>query len=155
MRWREVLAGAALALLGTGLWTTGFGLPALFGLALLLGGGFLAATGLRLARLRGTEAGPGVVEVVEGRIGYLGPEDGGWVALDLIERVEKRGTRWIVSTPDDTLAIPIGARGAEALPDALGPLPGFDAGRMVRAARSRGDATVWRREDGLAALPPG
>lgn len=153
-RWREVLAGGMLAAPGLWLWASSYGIPALLGLAMMAGGGFLALTGIRLARMR-DGGGPGVVEVVEGRIGYLGPEGGGWVALDLLERVEKRDRAWHLTTPDDTIVIPIGARGAEALPDALGPLPGFDGGRMARAARGHGDATVWMRRAGVALPGPG
>jgi hypothetical protein len=153
IRWREVLIGAAAIPLGAWL-PMGLGLPRLFGLALLAVGGFLVVTGLRRARFRNAADGPGILRTDEGRIAYMGPEDGGTVALDDLTEVafHRDPATWRLIATTGTLAIPQGAVGADALLDALAPLPGFDGGAMVRATRARGTGpiTVWRRDARLA-----
>ena len=160
-RWREALAGASGLAAGAYLLLAATGLPWLFGLALAGLGLVLLLSGLRRGRLRGAVPGPGVVEVVEGRIGYMGPLDGGAVALDALEEVlflrDPSGEgHWRLAPRDDRpVTIPEGAVGADALLDALAPLPGFDGGAMVRARASRAPRTiVWRRSPPRA-LPKG
>lgn len=156
-RWREAgIGGAALAL---GLWllATSAGLPWLLGLAATLVGAVLLPSGLRRGRLRGAQGGAGVVAVVEGEIAYLGPADGGRVAVEDLREVsfvrDARGARWRLAPADGpTVEVPDGAVGAERLLDALSPLPGFDGGAMVRARATPGTTIVWRR-DPLPALP--
>ena len=152
-RWGEAGVGVVALILGAWLWFGHAGLPALFGLALAALGAVLTLAGIRHARFATGAEAPGVVEVVEGRIAYLGPVTGGAMALDLIVEVAfRRAVRgeafWrLTDVEGKTLFIPEGARGGEALLDALAPLPGFDAGEMVRAVRRRrpGLAVVWRR----------
>ena len=157
-RWGEAGAGAALLASGAWLAAAAFGLPRLFGLAMLAAGAVLAVSGLRRARFGARADGPGVVEVVEGRIAYLGPETGGAVALDLLEEValvrSGGAPAWRLAAADGgAVTIPHGARGADALPEALAPLPGFDGGAMLRALGdpANGTRVVWRRRP-LAAL---
>ncbi|KIT17098.1 hypothetical protein [Jannaschia aquimarina] len=149
-RWREVIGGAGLVVLGLALWVGSAGLPALFGLAALAVGVVLLIPGLRRARFRGTADGPGVVDVTEGHISYFGPTNGGAVALDLLEEVSFDGAAraWrLEDSRGEVLVIPEGASGSEALLEALAPLPGFDAGHMVRAVRERAPTSrvVWTR----------
>ncbi len=160
--WREAMIGGAAILLGLWLLVTSGGLPFLFGLALVLGGAFLAFNGVRHARFRVEAEAPGIVEAVEGRIAYLGPVMGGTVALDDMSEVAFRRSAggeafWrLTSDSAPVLYIPEGARGAEILLDALAPLPGFDGGAMVRAVRGDAPATitVWRRPGPTLDLPP-
>jgi len=77
-------------------------------------------------RFRRAEAGPGVVQVVEGQISYFGPEEGGFIALnDLVElHLIDAAQTWLMVAQDDTrLEIPVAAAGSEALFDAFATLP--------------------------------
>ncbi|UWQ22718.1 hypothetical protein [Jannaschia sp. W003] len=161
LRWREAIAGGLAVAAGLWLWTVSYGLPALFGAALVALGAVLLVSGLRHARFRSDSEAPGVVEVDEGRITYMAPVMGGTMALDAVAEVAFRRTRgpegegfWrLTDTAGATLFIPEGAVGHDALLDALAPLPGLDGGAMVRALRGRtpGLVVVWRRR-GHAAL---
>jgi hypothetical protein len=87
LRWRDCLIAAALAagaLAAFGPPASRGGLPAMALLAVsLLLAGWLFRDGWLRARLAGA-AGPGLVAVKEGRIGYLGPVAGGLVDLDAL-----------------------------------------------------------------------
>ena len=152
-RSREAALGVAAIALGTWLWAVNFGLLALFGGVLVAIGAVLAVSGIRRVRFRTADAAPGLVEVDEGRITYLGPMLGGAVDLDALSAVTFRRTAtgeafWRLQQEDGpTLVIPEGAANAEILLDALAPLPGFDTGTMIRAVRRRGSSTtiVWQR----------
>jgi len=159
-RHAELLVAAGVV--AAGLWLARHGGP-LFG---LLGGG-LAAVGaglgwIALARRRfaPSGAGPGLVEVVEGEVRYLGPGYGGTAALaDLVEirLLERRGRRVWRLAPEGAppLYIPLEALGAEALFDLFATLPGLGAGRLVEALARPGtpDRLVWHRGAGPP-LPP-
>lgn len=156
-RWAETAAAAGVA--GLALWAgirwTGQG--ALVGW-LALGGAALALFWLRAALLgalaRGGAAGPGVVVIREGEVGYLSPWRGGFVELDQLARVEIYRAQpghdpvWRLVGGDGTaLAIPAAAEGAEHLPDALAALPGFSnlaAIGVLRRAEA-GSHLVWAR----------
>jgi hypothetical protein len=159
--WREPLGWAALLAAGAFLVWRGYARlePLLFLLGLLLaaaGLGLLRAA-LRRLRLSSAALSEGVVVIDEARIAYLGPRDGGFVDLPAVTRVEivsrphlPPGSphAWVITTEDGArLTIPLGAEGAEALFDALSPLPGidFDAGIAALHARRPGRATVWRK----------
>ncbi|WGH79512.1 hypothetical protein [Jannaschia ovalis] len=152
-RWREAIAGAVALAAGLWLLLTSGGLPFLFGLALLPLGAVLALSGIRHARFRSEAEAPGIVEVDEGRITYLGPVLGGSIALDELDELAFRRAAtgeafWrLAPAAGPPVWIPEGARGAETLLDALAPLPGLDAGAMVRAVQDRtpGLRVVWRR----------
>jgi hypothetical protein len=129
-RWREVLAGAALALFGG--WTTAQGLA-----VLALGLGWVLTSWRRLRFQQDGEA-PGVVRVTEAQIAYFGPRVGGFIGLpDLAEirLLTLRGRRiWKLKQGDGvTLHIPVEADGAEALFDAFAALPGIDTAALVAA----------------------
>lgn len=138
VRWREAGLGVGLGLFG--LWVAAQG-----GYLLLPFGAVVAALGagwavLAVRRLRFDQGwdGPGVVEVDEGQIGYLGPGAGGFVSLvDLIEvrLLSLRGRRvWRLKQADgQALLIPVDAAGADRLFDAFASLPGMDSAALVAA----------------------
>lgn len=129
------------------------GVVLLFGLWLIWLGGYLltpvgAAIGavgmawglmaLRRMRFAQTVDAPGMVEVDEAQIGYLGPQVGGYVSLpDLIELrlIAMRGRRvWRLKQQDgQALLIPVDAAGADRLFDAFASLPGMDTAALVQA----------------------
>ena len=152
-RWRE-MAGAG-ALLAVALWLVArggwlFG-PFGAGLAVLAAGWGVVA--LRRMRFAQAIAAPGIVEVIEGQIGYFAPQMGGILSLaDLSEiRLTRMGeaAAWrLKQTDGQMLTIPVGAEGAEALFDAFAALPGIDMGRLSAAlgANSRDwPERLWSR----------
>lgn len=137
-RWREALIGLGLILFATwwGLGSHGF----VRGAAIVIGAVGLAVLwgGIRRARFRPDSAGAGVVEVTERQITYFAPEGGHAVSLDALATVsialQKNGPAWLFA--DETgkvLEIPVGARGAELLYDAVSALPGVDYPALLRA----------------------
>lgn len=162
-RWRAPLAHACVALAGVWLiWLGGYLLVPLGAAVLALGAG-LGVMELRRMRFAQTVNAPGVVEVDEAQVGYLGPEGGGYVSLaELVEvrLLTMRGRRlWRLKQLDgQALLIPVEAAGAERLFDAFASLPGMASGALVAAlappaAQGPGLITnatemrlVWRRE---------
>lgn len=150
-RWREVLAGGIITLIG--LWLFGLGgyFLAAVGLAVACAGAAGALIGLRRLRFRRTDTGPGIVQVVEGQISYFGPETGGFIALsDLTElHLCDAGQAWrLVSPATPPLTIPAGAQGADQLFDTFASLPGLDMSALLRAINQTTPATdrvIWRR----------
>lgn len=163
-RYREVIAALALAL--AGLWLVSLGGLVLVPIGLLVLALAIGWAGLSWRRLRfaqGSDA-PGLVEVDEAQIGYLGPDSGGFVSIvELVELrlLTLRGRRlWRLKQADgQALLIPVDASGAERLFDAFAALPGMDSGALVaalspdRAAVDHSGAltlagetrTIWRR----------
>ena len=150
-RWREVIGALAVILLGLwiaarpGLIVQGFGyvLAALALLALI--------PAVRRARFVTAGEGPGVVQVVEGRILYMGPQTGGAVSLAeltslAIRRDHDGNAAWILSEPGQMLIVPVDAAGADALFDAFTTLPGLGGQRLLAARREtrRGEQVLWR-----------
>lgn len=152
-RWREALFGGVAVTLGLWFWLAGRGVPALLGAVAVGVGAILILSGIRRALFRSDTDSPGLVEVDEGRITYLGPIMGGAVEIDDVTEVTFRRTAtgeafWRISQSGGRpLLIPEGAAGSELLLDALVSLPGLDTGAMVRAVRTPKPATVivWRR----------
>ncbi len=161
-RWREVAAGAAVV--GVGLWLVRLGgyllLP--LGAVVALAGVALAVLAARRMRFVLPVQAPGVVQVDEGQVSFMGPQVGGFVSLrDLVEvrLISMRGRRlWRLRQADgQTLLIPLDATGAEALFDAFSSLPGLSSAALVaalqppRGADSRAlqaggeNRMVWRR----------
>lgn len=155
--WREPLGWGAVALLGMIIIATGYaGLGRLLVGSLLIGVGLLMAAGaIRRTRLGSDVPEAGVVTVDEGRIAYLGPIEGGVLGLSTLDRVEVSAGDWVLTGSDGTrLRIPRGALGAEALPDALAPLPGLDLARAVAAFRLGRPfpVTIWQATQVVPAL---
>ena len=163
-RRREALVWGATLALGLALIWRGYARvqPLAFaaGIAAAVAGFALLRGALARMRLAAAAEAPGVVVVDEGRIGLYGPQGGGFVDLAALVAVEVEGgperpdRAWVLRAEDGAaLAIPFGAAGAEALPDALAALPGIDF-----AAADRDGATLWRRRPaatGALALPFG
>jgi hypothetical protein len=160
-RWREPLLWAGLLALGVWLAWRGYGalapLPFVLGVICAAAGLGLLQAAVRRLRLRADALDEGVVVIDEARIAYLGPRRGGVVDLPAVVRVElvtrphlppDSGFAWVITAEDGTqLTIPLGARGAEGLLDALTSLPGidFDAGVAALAAGGAGRTTVWKK----------
>ena len=152
--WREALVWAGGSVVGVWLvwrgWTEGGLLLLLFGLLLAASSVTLLVTELRRQRLRGLEPAEGVVVVEEARIGYFGPRGGGFIDLDALARVEimTDGNKpvWRLEESSGTaLRIPVGARGAEDVYDALAPFARLDeeALHTALATRRSGRFPVW------------
>ena len=161
-RWREV--GAAGAVLLAGLWVAAQGGWVLVPFGLLvagLGAGLAVQAWRRMRFVQGADA-PGIVEVDEGQISYMGPQLGGFVSVpELVEvrLVALRGRRlWRLKQADgQALLVPVDAAGAEGLFDVFATLPGMDMGAVLAAlepvAGGSGRAVVagevaqvlWRR----------
>jgi len=140
-RGREVIAGVILAALGLWVATRGGYLLLAVGASLaVLGTGWAVNARHRLRFDQGPD-GPGVVELDEGQIGYLGPAGGGYVSLvDLVELrlLVLRGRRvWRLKQADgQALLIPVDAAGADRLFDAFASLPGMNTTALVAALQS-------------------
>ncbi|MDR7123791.1 hypothetical protein [Pseudotabrizicola sp. 4114] len=137
-RWREVALGAVV--LALGLWLIRLGGYLLVPLGAVVGLAGVALAVLAWRRLRFVAAGeaPGVVQVDEGQVSYMGPQVGGFVSLrDLVELrlIGIRGRRlWRLKQADgQALLIPVEAAGAEALFDAFSSLPGLSSAGLVAA----------------------
>jgi hypothetical protein len=151
-RYAEVIAAGAAGLFGAWLvWLGGYLLLPL-GLFLIAIAALWALQALRrLSFVREVEA-PGLVEVDEGQIGYLGPTFGGYLALPELVELRRvtlyRQQLWRLKQADgQAMLIPLGARGAEKLFDAFAALPGIDMQALAAAASSEGsDTVVWRKE---------
>ena len=134
-RWREVIAGLVLSLLGL-YWTSSFGLLRWLGIPTVLLGVALIYAGWQRARFRRGDGGPGVVQVDEGQVTYYGPLDGGAVALSDLNQLTLDATStppvWALQAPGYApLRIPINAENAEALFDAFAQLPGIATEKML------------------------
>ncbi|MCV2863922.1 hypothetical protein [Defluviimonas sp. WL0075] len=149
--WRE--AAAAFAVVALGLWLIWLGGYLLVPLGVVVGGLGLAWAVIAIRRRRfgrRVEA-PGMVEVDEGQIGYLGPTFGGYVAvreLSEIRLIDIQARRhWRLRQADgQVLLIPVAAAGAERLYDAFAVLPGIDLGALSRALDARESTEIlWRR----------
>ncbi|MGR3614639.1 MAG: hypothetical protein ACU0BB_01180 [Paracoccaceae bacterium] len=158
-RWREVLAGGALALLALS-WVIGpGGLLGMAGWLLCLVAGALIFVGIQRARFRTGAGGLGVVKVDEGQVAYFGPLTGGAVALSELEQLrldqEAKPPHWILDMPGQPpLHIPLNAEGAEGLFDIFAALPGLRTERMLAEMKKRGahQVVIWQRDSNV---PPG
>ncbi|MGY3437964.1 MULTISPECIES: hypothetical protein [unclassified Marinovum] len=159
-RWREVLAGGLLLVVG--LWW-GFGARGWMingvGYGLCLMALALLVLGLQRARFRAGSDGPGVVQVVEGRVAYFGPLTGGAVDMADLSRLslDRRlhPAHWVLVQPGiDPLHIPVTAKGADILFDAFATLPGLRTEFMLRelARETSNESVIWLRDKTVPAL---
>lgn len=147
----------ACGMVGVGLWIFTAPGPVLsgFGGLLALASAGWAVAALRRARFHSEEEAPGVVDVVEGAIRYLGPVSGGAVALSELVAVDVLlvgGTQrcWRLRQADgQAVLIPMGAAGADRLHDVFSALPGLREADLSAALRHGGEGArrVWRRAD--------
>lgn len=161
LRTREAVVWTALTALGLYLLARGLSpfAPVLlgFGLMVTFTGLALLVSALQRMAFRVETPGEGLVEIDEGRISYFGPRTGGSVGLTALLRVEiasrphlppDSGFAWILTAEDGSrLVIPLGAAGADHLPDALSPLPGLHlaAGAAALAGNRPGATLIWER----------
>jgi hypothetical protein len=154
LRWRETLAGLGAVALGLFFALTAYGVLFALGVVLVIGGGALAVAGVQRARFRLGSEGPGVVQVVEGRVTYFGPWGGGGASLDRLawlELVPVRGGAgaWVlIEEEGERLEIPVDARGADRLFDVFASLPGLDTRRMLADLQPpvRERTQIWQRD---------
>lgn len=151
LRWRECIAALLLLTLSIWFWQAGGPLRWIAPVAVLAALA-LGWIGLQRARFRGSGAGLGSVQVVEGQITYFGPETGGMVAVGELERLILDGAQapahWHLHQPGlPELVIPVDAHGADSLFDAFSSLPGLKTERMLSAMHDMQDQAVviWER----------
>ncbi|WP_372885396.1 hypothetical protein [Shimia sp.] len=140
-RWREVLLGAAVVLLGL-YWASGFGLLRWLGVAVVVAGLALLMAGVQRGRFRVGQGGLGLVQVDERQITYFAPKGGGVVALEDLFCVLLDGSAtpavWVLHHPGRAeLRIPVTAEGADALFDAFAVLPGLRTEHMLAQLRQK------------------
>ncbi|MEW9919737.1 hypothetical protein AB2B41_08985 [Marimonas sp. MJW-29] len=151
-RWREALAGGAVALFGFWLVTSPGFLLAVPGYAAIVVGSALVWLGIQRGRFRAPGDGAGAVQVDEGQVTYFGPLTGGTVALRDLDSLTLEGNmypaHWRLSQRGQPpLLIPVNAAGAEALFDAFAALPGLKTERMLAtlSANPRQAVLIWQR----------
>lgn len=151
-RARELLAGAALCLLGLWAAIASGGILAVLGWVGSVLGLLIALGGLQRLRFRRAGEGPGLVQVDEAQIAYFGPLTGGVVATDLLQEIvldpTGRPLHWVLRQEGaPPLYIPVTAAGAEQLFDVFASLPGMETEAMLRRLDAPGSRpeTVWRR----------
>lgn len=157
-RWREVLGGVAVALIG--LWLVmgpGF-LLAVPGYILLVAGAVFVWLGIQRARFRGADGGAGAVQVDEGQVTYYGPLAGGTVALREMDRLSLDRSmypaHWKLDQAGQVpLLIPVNAAGSEALFDAFATLPNLKTERMLQELHATRDqvlkqaVVIWQKPE--------
>jgi len=159
-RWREPLIAAGVALAGVWVATRGGWLLGPLGLLVAALGAGLGLSALRRVRFARDVSAPGVVEVDEAQVAYLGPATGGFVSLPELAEIRLiavQGQRhWrLKQTDGQALIIPVDAAGAGALYDAFAALPGIDMGRFLAAMEAAAlpaelSPPLWRRSVPLA-----
>lgn len=154
MRWREVLAGAAILALAFYWMLATRGLLAWVGAALIPLAGLAVYAGIQRVRFRAGHGGPGWVQVDEGQVSYFGPLDGGIRAVADLDALilDPSGTPpvWVLRQMGQSdLAIPVNAEGADALFDAFAVLPGLRTEFMLAQLAQSPDhpVVIWQSPD--------
>lgn len=151
-KWRDVLIGLAVAVLGAWWATTTFGIFAYVGYAVIALGVVLMIGGWQRMRFQTEGQGPGVVQIVERRLSYFGPLTGGTIDMDDAVRLEliRSGTpaHWRVSGAEGQVDIPVNAKGSDVLFDVFASLPEIDMGAVVGAVQDSAttDQVLWQRK---------
>jgi hypothetical protein len=157
-RWREVLAGAAITALGANWAFASRGLLVWLGWPVLIVGLAFLVAGLQRARVRPRSGGPGMIELDEGQLTYLHPDNGAIVALPAVVRIEIETTGdgpfsddlfWrFFQTGGYAARIPASAVGAERLFDALASFPGADYQKVIEASGSTEEHVfvIWQKD---------
>ena len=158
-RGREALAGVAVILFALWLGLGSFGVTRLIAVAVGLFGAGLVWTGVQRWRfVRGT-GGPGIVEVDERRLTYWGPLSGGTVDLDDLLRLDLdpggKPAHWLLTPRSgEVLAVPVTAKGGEALLDLFTALPGLRTEALLAALdRTEGPRVVLWQSPNVIAFP--
>ena len=156
-RWREVIAACAVALFGIWWLRTFYSPVQWIGWAFVALGLALAAAGFQRARFRQGSDGPGVVQIRERRMAYFGPLTGGVMDVADLTRLDLEpaalpAPHWVLTgVGGQSLAIPVNAKGAEALFDIFAGLPGIQTEKMLNVLQRTPDArvTVWSKSQPL------
>jgi len=159
-KWREVilLGGGAVLCLIVIARTWQFS-PVVAGLAICAGLplAILARQAAQKVRFAKVLQDPGVVTIDERRIGYFGPDGGGFVEMGALMKLEYQVMEvpssepvglWHLSHADGgPVMIPMAAKGAEALLDTFAALPGAKLGVAFGAREAGRNAVVeiWQR----------
>jgi len=154
LKWRDILVGGAIIVLG--LWSimVSFGVLMWLGWLAVAAGVLFLWTGWQRLRFSAMRDGPGVVTVTEGQISYFGPLTGGAIARSNLNSLDYdpsgKPAHWVLGHsggPD--LHIPVTASGADALFDYFSSLPGIRIERLLRAANGHDTlrTRLWQREE--------
>ncbi len=153
IRWREVLIGAAIVLLGLWWWANTYAVVSWLSAVIVLLGAALIFTGVQRLRFRQGGGGAGVVQIDERRLTYFGPLTGGMIDLDDLIRLDLDPTgkpaHWMLfASGGPPLAIPVNAEGADALFDVFAALPGIRTELMLETLSRAPDkpVTIWSSE---------
>ena len=156
-RWREPLVSGLVIVLGIWLILRPGPVVAGFGWIVAALGGVSLFASIRRVRFKGAGDGPGVVDLVEGRVTYMGPFYGGAVSADDISEVAFKRARdgkgyWMLNHSEGVLVIPASAKGAERLFDLFTAMPDVSAAVALAAIekQSHGTTVVWTREARVA-----
>jgi hypothetical protein len=152
-RFRDVIIGGAVGLLGVWLALAGRGFLPWLGYIFLILAVVLLVAGFQRARFRQGNDGPGVVQITERRLAYFGPLDGGVMDLTDISMLAfdpdgHPDPHWLITGPENReIAIPTTARGAEALFDTFSALPGMRTDKLLGVLSTRPDqrVVIWSR----------
>jgi len=154
-RWREVVAGLAVIVLGVVVATGRVGFLGILGWVMIGVGIAALYVGVARGRFRNAGGGRGVVEVDERAVRYLGPDIGGALALANVVRLAVVPPHaWeLTDTDGQRLTIPVDAEGAEALFDAFVSLPGVTSTALAVSAQSAPNkrTVIWEKQhDGVS-----
>ncbi len=152
MRWRDLLISAGFAALGFYWAFTTFGILSWIGWLLVIAAALFAYSGLQRLWFSRGKGGAGVVHVKEGQITYLGPFEGGVVAVTELREIVLDYAQdppcWVLKQlGQHDVYIPLDAEGTDALFDVFAALPGLQTGPML-AALNKNDGhpiVIWQR----------
>lgn len=144
----EALGMITLVLLGLWIATRGGPVLAVMGGAVILIGLALLRSALLRLRFTRRKGDPGVVLVDELRVGYFGPDTGGFFEMGQVRAIElvsyPTGAHWTLRGEGEPLKIPTAAEGAEQLFDVFGTLPGFPMKRAMDLVEGGGGSVTHR-----------
>ena len=151
-RWREVLTGVGVGILGIS-WVLGpGGLLGWLGWVLVVAGVALVVIGVQRARFRAGMGGVGVVQVDEGQVSYFGPLNGGSTAMSDLSKLSldprMKPKHWVLEQPGQPpVFIPVNATGVDALFDVFAALPGLKTERMLSVLGDEGTRpiVIWQK----------
>ncbi len=156
-RFRDMLIGAGLVMLGLFWGLRSIGILSWIGYGMVVLGIIWAIAGLQRARFRQDGDGPGVVQIRERRLAYFGPLDGGVMDVKDLTHLEIDPSShpkpsWVLTgIGEQHIAIPVNATGAEDLFDIFASLPGIKTSAVLDVLSKTPDqrVTVWRRDKPL------
>ena len=151
-RWSDVLVAAGFGALGTYWALTKFGILNWIGWLLIGAAILFAISALQRLKFSRDKGGIGVVHIKEGQITYLGPYEGGVVAVTELREIVLDYAQdppcWVLKQlGQHDVHIPLNAEGTDALFDVFAALPGLQTGPML-AALNKNDGhpiVIWQR----------